>query len=397
MVNKVAKYEDITDVQLANELKNNGYNDVSVKKSGNKFKVTFSSGNVYTIKDDGTVEKYEKTEPTAVYAKLYTDGTLILSSADYTDSTRTIAENGDYGDVSQKVNYYSESVNGTPSLKGDYPGWLNGAAIYYPGGNSKIKKLIIKDKIVPINTSYWFCGSAITEIDGLEKMDTSNITDMSSMFAFCQGLSNLNLSNFDTSNVTNMSRMLYCCSGIETLNVSSFDTSKVTDMNYMFASNGSLTQIIGIEQFNTSNVTNMEVMLGGTSLTSLSISNFDTTKVTNMRGMFSGNMKLNNLDLSNFDTRNVEDMSAMFSQCENLKNVNLSSFDTSKVTQMYSMFGYCKNLENLNLKNFNTSKVTQMNGMFDYVTAPIIVGENWNSAMTESATGYNGTFEVENN
>ena len=43
MVNKVAKYEDITDVQLANELKNNGYNDVSVKKSGNKFKVVLNA------------------------------------------------------------------------------------------------------------------------------------------------------------------------------------------------------------------------------------------------------------------------------------------------------------------------------------------------------------------
>lgn len=67
-------------------------------------KVSNSSGNVYTIKDDGIVEKYEKVEPTAVYAKLYTDGTLILSSTDYTDTTRTIAENGDYGDVS-KLNY----------------------------------------------------------------------------------------------------------------------------------------------------------------------------------------------------------------------------------------------------------------------------------------------------
>lgn len=372
MVNKVAKYEDITDVQLANELKNNGYNDVSVKKSGNKFKVTFSSGNVYTIKDDGTVEKYEKTEPTAIYAKLYTDGTLILSSTDYTDTTRTIAENGDYGDVSQKVNYYSEEVNGPPELKGDYPGWLNGASIYYPGGNSKIKKVIIKDKIAPINTSYWFCGSAITEIEGLEKMDTSNITDMSSMFAFCQGLSNLNLSNFDTSNVTNMSKMLYCCSGIETLNVSSFDTSKVTDMETMFCSNGGLKQIIGIEQFNTSNVTNMAYM-------------------------FAYSHNLTSLNLSNFDTRNVENMSLMFMQCENLKNVNLSSFDTSKVTQMNEMFRNCKNLENLNLKNFDTSKVTQMSSMFYNVTAPITVGEKWNSAMTESATGYNGTFEVENN
>lgn len=292
MINKVAKYEDITDIQLSNELKNNGYNDVSVEKSGNKFKVTFSSGNVYMIKGDGTIQKYEKIEPTAVYAKLYTDGTLILSSTNYTDATKTIADDGDYGDVSQKVDYYCEARMGPEKLYGDYPGWID-ENTYMPA-NSKIKRIIIHDKIAPTKTSCWFAGcSAITSIEGIENLNTSNVTDMKYMFRYCLGLHSLDVSNFETENVTNMEGMFHACVGLNSLDLSSFDTQ---------------------------NVDNMNLMLGG--------------------------LRINNLDLS----------------------------------------------------NFNTQKVTKMNNMFYLTTTEhIIIGPNWNSAMTESATGYNGTFEVKGN
>ena len=68
--------------------------------------------------------------------------------------------------------------------------------------------------------------------------------DMSSMFAYCSGLTSLDLSGFDTSAVTNMEMMFNNCSKLTSLNLSSFDTSAVTSMDYMFAYCSNLTSLI---------------------------------------------------------------------------------------------------------------------------------------------------------
>lgn len=68
----------------------------------------------------------------------------------------------------------------------------------------------------------------------LSGLDTSNVTNMRSMFRSCHVLTNLDLSCFDTSNVTNMIGMFEYCTSLKSLDVSHFDTSNVTNMNNMF-------------------------------------------------------------------------------------------------------------------------------------------------------------------
>ena len=69
----------------------------------------------------------------------------------------------------------------------------------------------------------------------LSNFDTSNVTDMASMFYSCRGLTELDLSNFDTANVTNMRYMFYANRELTSLNITNFNTSQVTDMSFMFA------------------------------------------------------------------------------------------------------------------------------------------------------------------
>ena len=73
----------------------------------------------------------------------------------------------------------------------------------------------------------------LTKID-LSSWDTSNITEMNSMFKGCSSLTSLDLSNFDTSNVTDMGNMFKGCWKITSLDLSNFDTSKVTNRNNIF-------------------------------------------------------------------------------------------------------------------------------------------------------------------
>ena len=128
-------------------------------------------------------------------------------------------------------------------------------------------------------------------------------------------------------------------------------------------------------------------------LTNVNINNLNTSKVTDMSNMFYNCGALTSLDLSNFDTSNVTNMEAMLYSCIRLPNLNVSNFDTSNVTNMSNMFTNCYALTNLDLSNFDTNAVQNYSYMFlnDYDTQ-VYIGDNWNSAMTESATSYSKTF-----
>ncbi len=185
-----------------------------------------------------------------------------------------------------------------------------------------------------------------------------------SSVGFYSVIEKLDLSNFNTSNVTNMSSMFYGCSSLTSLNLSNFNTSSVTDMSDMFSRCSSLTSL-DLSSFNASNVTNMDSMFSGcSSLTSLDLSCFNTTNVTNMDSMFSGCSSLISLDLSSFNTTNVTSLDSMFYYCSSLISLDVSGFNTSKVTNMSGMFRDCSSLTNLDLSSFNTSKVTNMSYMF---------------------------------
>ena len=186
--------------------------------------------------------------------------------------------------------------------------------------------------------------------------------DMSYMFAYCSGLTSLDLSGFDTSAVTNMASMFDSCSGLTSLDLSGLNTSAVTNMAHMFNFCSKLTSL-DLSGFDTSAVTSMEMMFNNCSkLTSLDLTGFDTSAVTNMGMMFNNCSKLTSLDLSGFNTSAVTNMASMFYNCSKLTSLNLSSFDTSAVTSLWYMFAYCSNLTSLILgPNFlKTSK-------YDYV------------------------------
>ena len=234
----------------------------------------------------------------------------------------------------------------------------------------------------------------ILEID-LSSFDTSQVTDMSSMFQGMSNLTTLDLSNFDTSKVTNMNHMFYDVSNLTTLNLSSFDTSQVTDMSFMFSVMSKLTAL-DLSSFDTSKVTDMSFMFSNISnLTTINLSSFDTSKVTNMRAMFFNmSEKLTTINLSNFDTSQVTDMSSMFQGMSNLTTLDLSNFDTSKVTNMSQMFLGIFKLTTLDLSNFDTSKVTNMRYMFYYMFD--LTTLDLSNFDTSKVTDMYGMFYLEN-
>ena len=217
----------------------------------------------------------------------------------------------------------------------------------------------------PTTTEGWFYELNLLErIEGLEHLNTSQVTDMGGMFSGCKSLTALDLSSFDTSKVTSMVAMFYGCKSLTALDLSRFDTSKVTSMSGLFSGCGSLT--------------------------TLALSSFDTSKVTDMSWMFIGCGSLTALDLSSFDTSQVGDMGSLFSGCESLTSLDLSSFDTSQVTDMWGMFYSCESLTTIYCNSSWSDRLSDdmFSGCNSLRGAATNVGNSYDVSMANPETGY---------
>ena len=242
-----------------------------------------------------------------------------------------------------------------------YPGW-------WPGQRRKIKTVVFDASFAnarPTSCYCWFSGcNNLTEIKGIEYLNTENVTNMGFMFNSCKVLTSLNLSNFNTEKVTDMQGMFGECSDLTSLDLSNFNTEKVTNMRQMFYNCSDLTSL-NLSNFNTEKVMYMSNMFYNCNkLTSLDITSFNTAEVTKMDNMFKSCTDLTSLDLSNFNTAKVTDMNYMFYNCNALTSLDITSFNTAEVTDMSNMFRLCNKLTSLDLSNFNTAKVENMGWMF---------------------------------
>ena len=132
----------------------------------------------------------------------------------------------------------------------------------------------------------------------------------------------------------------------ETLDVSSLtNIIKCDDFSYLFSGFRRVKHIIGLEDWNVSNVRDMFRMFSNCDNFNSDLSNWDVSNVKNMFGMFD-NCKTFNSDLSKWDVSDVENMGYMFAGCINF-NSDLSKWDVSNVENMNGMFDNCKSLKQI--------------------------------------------------
>lgn len=322
--------------------------EINVLESGNgniKFKILapyidnyiFEITTLYDrgyIKRDMTVSESEPFLETAVKRNQINSISFLghrnipdnaIKSFDVTDTSKR-------GDNVKLWYYKAEDYTDETPLYDIYIGTTN--EIYLTNGNSFFKGL---KKLKEIN---------FRDENGNNRFNTSNVTNISSMFSECSSLINLDLSNFNTSKVNDMSYTFCNMSNVENINLSSFDTANVTSMSNMFKGCSSLINL-DLSGFNTSNVTSMHCMFRHlVKMKTLILStNFNTSKVTDMSFMFQNNKGLVELDLSMFDTSKVTSMTNMFNGSNKLKTIYVSDkFTTANVSESVSMFMYCTSI-----------------------------------------------------
>lgn len=261
---------------------------------------------------------------------------------------------------------YKKSDNLFSPLSGE-PLWRT------PAERREIKTVVFDESfkdVRPTDCGTWFWSfEALTTIEHLDYLNTSEVDDMRLMFSSCTSLETLDLSSFNTEKVTNMVTMFENSKHLRSLKLpKGFIGSSVTNLNATFRGCESLTEL-DLSGSNSENVKDMkEMFYGCKALSKLVLTDFKTEQVTTMENMFCFCSTLETLDVSSFNTENVTTMLGMFNNCSSLRSLNLPGFNTANVTQMSSMFQKCSSLRSLDLSSFNTRKVTYMQSMFEGCT-----------------------------
>ena len=224
----------------------------------------------------GTILEYNNSKTDHTYANCGTNGyfTPVFEYAEFNEGTGTLTFRRG---LSKPERAYALN------LEASEPGWLT--------HKDEIKKVVFDASFANARPTsccswFWYCTNLAT-IEGIENLNTENVTNMGVMFCRCQNLSSLDLTNFNTGNVTNMYGMFSNCQNLSSLDLTSFNTANVTNMDYMFDGCSTLTTIYASEKFVTDQVNGGDMFNECRSLKDYSFSKRDSKYANYKTGYFS--------------------------------------------------------------------------------------------------------------
>lgn len=260
---------------------------------------------------------------------------------------------------------------------------------------------------VATDLSYMFYGSrANRSVVFPTTFNTSSAITMEGMFGSLNGSSaSIDISNFSLAKVENMSKM-FMGSKDEFDTNGCGDSYGIADITWpnltvapelktlksLFSHNCNI-QKIKAPKITAPKLTDISYAFANLgTVNTLDLDDFDTSNVENMEGLFAGNSSRFNTAYRakiSLNTSNVKNMSKLFHYTY-VSYLDLSDFDVRKVTNFSKAFDYTW-LYELDLTNWNTISATDMSNMFG--------GSTWltkiyasDSFTTTNVTSYNGIF-----
>lgn len=227
-----------------------------------------------------------------------------------------------------------------------------------------------------IDSIYYFnnLGSSDgRDVSEVLRFDFNRLKNLKSIHGLFSRFSNLTriegIENWNTSNIVNVDGMFNECSSLTSINLSNWNTSNIKSFIHMFDACNSLRSIGNTRNWDTKNIITMGYMFRGCkSLTSLDsiLYSWDVSNVKDMCLMFRGCSGLTSLyALYNWNTSNVEDMYHMFEGCSGITTLYpLINWNTSNVIDMTNMFSGCSLLTEINSLCWDISNVKSISNMF---------------------------------
>ncbi len=164
-----------------------------------------------------------------------------------------------------------------------------------------------------------------------------------------------------------------------------------SDSSYLFANTG-VREIIGFDNFDTSDVKNMRAMFLGSELESFDFSNIDTSGVIDMSLMFKDSERLKKI-YGTADTLKVSDMTYMFNDCISLEEFVASiSFESIGYYGIEYMFKDCYSLTTVDFSNCSyTGKLRSVNAFQNCKALEEVNFSNWNfSSVKDFSAAFTG-------
>ena len=222
----------------------------------------------------------------------------------------------------------NDSWDASAAKDGGVMCYVNGTVLTMAGnGSGKIMANADSYKIFYNSKTDYF--EALTAINGLDVLDTSNVTTLRIAFSRCISLRQLDLSSWNVANLENIAGMCQYCVSLEVVNLTGWGAAKLKETASAFGFYGDYGR------------SKLHTILG--------IENLDVSQAKNGNSMFQLCQSLVSLDLSKWDTKKFEDIGNMFYQCDNMTRLNLSGWDLSSIQNMNYVFGEMHNLKELTL------------------------------------------------
>ena len=197
----------------------------------------------------------------------------------------------------------------------------------------------------------------------LNCIDTSKITDMSSLFnTIMHKTANIDVSKWNVANVNSMQYMFQDMKNFD-CDLSNWNVSKVENMYSMFNKCFSFTGK-GLKNWNVSNVKTMEFMFVGCEKFDGDLSGWDVSNVKYMNSMFYACINFTGKGLENWNMHKVEDIGSMLGACVSF-DCDLSNWDISNATSMAGLFYGCKKFKGKGLENWKLNKYANIDYIFN--------------------------------
>lgn len=225
-----------------------------------------------------------------------------------------------------------------------------------PDENNPYQKLYMQRTANETSMIGLFAYTPATANLDLSAINTSQVTDMSYMFSYCEA-PYLDLSGFDVSNVNKAYYMFNNCSS--EINIDGWDTSKITNaerMFYQFTNGG---KYIDLSVLDFSNVTKANSMFEGCNIDNIDIRNLNLN-LSKLNELPFKSVKGTVLDLSNYDITGLTSTYYLCYFCD-CKTVDLTNWKTTEVTNMKQTFYYNSNIEKIIMPDWDMTNVTTAN------------------------------------
>lgn len=208
--------------------------------------------------------------------------------------------------------------------------------------------------------------SGLTEINGLENLNTSNVTSMQEGFRGCSKLTNIDISSFDLSKIVLFKGLFRDC-----LKLTSFR----------------LPNKIGIQNENKS-INLQKFFEGCNSLIEVDLSNLYTGEMPlSISEMFNGCSSLTKVKLGN---NKISSLAVTFYNCKNIQEIDMRACDFTSLNTLAQTFNGCTNLSSLKFPaNMDTSKVKEFNLTFNNCSALTLDCSSWDISSCTNYTDFN--------